>query len=76
MGLALQEIVLEGRKSSDCLLVATRIDADGRNSGDRHFVTTRIDAVKRSPKSADTAVCVRGEVSLSDRTLTTITDSI
>ena len=52
MGLALQEIVLEGRKSSDRLLVATRIDA-----------------VKRSPKSADTAVCVRGEVSLSDRTL-------
>jgi len=52
VGLALQEIVLEGRKSSDRLLVATRIDA-----------------VKRSPKSADTAVCVRGEVSLSDRTL-------
>jgi len=67
---------LEGRESSDCLLDATRIDADGRNSGDCRLVTTSIDAVKRSPKSADTAVCVRGEVSLSDGTLTTMTDSI
>jgi len=67
---------LEGWESSDCLLVATRIDADGRDSGDWRFVTTRIDAVKRSPTSADTAVCVRGEVSLPDGTLTTMTDSI
>ena len=56
-----QEIVLEGRESSDCLFVATRIDADGRDSGDWRFVTTRIDAVKRSPTSADTTDCVRVE---------------
>ena len=76
MGLALQEIVLEGRKGSDCLLVAAGVDADGRSGGDRHFVTTGIDAVKRSPRGADTAVCVRGEVSLSVGTLTKMTDSI
>ena len=47
------KIVLEGRESGDCRLVATWIDADGRNSGDCRLVTTWIDAVKRSPKSAD-----------------------
>ena len=67
---------MEGRESSDCLLVATRIDADGRDSGDWRFVTTRINAVKRSPTSADTVDCVRGEVSLPVGTLTTMTDSI
>ena len=61
--LALQEIVLEGHESSNCCLVATWIDADGRDSNDCRFVSTWIDAVKRSPTSADTAVCVRGEVS-------------
>ena len=71
---------MEGRESSDCLLVATRIDADrptvGIVHGDWRFVATRIDAVKRSPTSADTADCVRGEVSLPVGTLTTMTDSI